>query len=314
MKTNSKLKAWLELARISNLPTAWTNVLAGWVLAGGDWDRITDTHRLSSLLAAGSLAYIGGMILNDAFDAGWDREHRKERPVPSGRVSRMATWWSGTICLVASWFLFVWAANTKTEIASGLMLAILLYNWLHKRWAGSVVIMGSCRGLLYLSAGLETGSPWVSPLDLSFSPGYLNCRVVFLWAGAIAITLYIVGLTLVARYESQKGGPAHWIAWISRELLYLPGVLLLILGLGPFFFDRNPLSIIPFVALALFLRFALPMIRKGGEQVGQGVGWLLAGIALVDAMAVSLVFPELALGIAALVPLLRLWQRKIAAT
>jgi len=56
------LKAWLELARISNLPTAWTNVLAGWLLAGG---QLQD-QRLIWLLLGGSLLYSGGMILNDA--------------------------------------------------------------------------------------------------------------------------------------------------------------------------------------------------------------------------------------------------------
>ena len=50
------LRAWLELARISNLPTVWTNVTAGWLLAGGD---ISNAHLLW-LLLAGSLLYTGG--------------------------------------------------------------------------------------------------------------------------------------------------------------------------------------------------------------------------------------------------------------
>ncbi len=31
------LATLLRLGRVSNLPTVWTNVLAGAVLAGGDW-------------------------------------------------------------------------------------------------------------------------------------------------------------------------------------------------------------------------------------------------------------------------------------
>lgn len=297
-----KLIAWLEIARISNLPTAWTNVLAGWLLAGGCWDRVFDIHRLGLLLGAGSLAYIGGMVLNDAFDARWDREHRRERPVPSGRLTQTTASWTGAALLVMSWFLFIWGANAELWTVSGLMLAILLYNGLHKRWAGSVLIMGGCRGLLYLSAGLESGSSLAST------------DMPLLWCGASAIAIYVVGLTLVARYESRGIGPGRWIAWISRELLYVPGVLLILTGFAELVGRRDVAAMAPFVAFVVLLRLILPVIRKGGEQVGRAVGWLLAGIALVDAMAISLVQPELAVWIGALVPLLRLWQRKIAAT
>ncbi|HEY1081657.1 MAG TPA: hypothetical protein VGE29_05310, partial [Prosthecobacter sp.] len=57
-------RAWLELARISNLPTVWTNVTAAWLLAGGPWREAA----LGWLVLAGSLLYTGGMILNDAAD------------------------------------------------------------------------------------------------------------------------------------------------------------------------------------------------------------------------------------------------------
>src|SRR5438045_8697498 len=98
-----RLHAWLELARISNLPTVWTNVLAGWLLAGGLWDW----RPLTWLLAGGSLMYTAGMILNDAIDVKFDCEHRQERPIPSRRVSPSAAWGAGIVMLVAGaaiWF------------------------------------------------------------------------------------------------------------------------------------------------------------------------------------------------------------------
>ena len=73
----------LRLGRISNLPTVWTNVLVGGLLAGGS---LSDP-RLTLLMAAMSLFYIGGMFLNDAFDREFDAQHRPERPIPSGQVS-----------------------------------------------------------------------------------------------------------------------------------------------------------------------------------------------------------------------------------
>ncbi len=54
--------------------------------------------------------------------------------------------------------------------------------------------------------------------------------------------------------------------------------------------------------------------RKGGPAIGRAVGWLLAGIAIVDALAIASVSVSLALGFVVIAPLLRLWQRWVAAT
>src|ERR1700733_16333044 len=73
----------LTLGRVSNLPTVWTNVLAGAVLSGGDWRN----WRLGLMLVAMSLFYVGGMYLNDYFDRTIDARERPERPIPSGEIS-----------------------------------------------------------------------------------------------------------------------------------------------------------------------------------------------------------------------------------
>ena len=70
---------------MSNLPTVWTNTLAGVTLAG----RRRRRRAAWLLLAlAFSLLYTGGMYLNDAFDRDIDARERPERPIPSGRVRR----------------------------------------------------------------------------------------------------------------------------------------------------------------------------------------------------------------------------------
>ena len=68
------LRSWLELARISNLPTCASNVLVGaalgWSAAGpadGTW------WRVAVVIGAIALLYVAGMFLNDAFDAAVDR-------------------------------------------------------------------------------------------------------------------------------------------------------------------------------------------------------------------------------------------------
>jgi len=73
------LRALLELSRVlSNLPTVWTNVLAAWIIASGaNWQW---NPALGWLLLGASLIYSAGMILNDACDVAWDREHRRRTP------------------------------------------------------------------------------------------------------------------------------------------------------------------------------------------------------------------------------------------
>src|SRR5437868_13702822 len=81
-ETKKLLRTLLVLGRASNLPTVWSNCLAGWLISGGG--------SLSSLIllsVGASCLYIGGMYLNDAFDVEFDTLNRKERPIPSGAIS-----------------------------------------------------------------------------------------------------------------------------------------------------------------------------------------------------------------------------------
>jgi UbiA prenyltransferase family len=292
------LKPWLELARISNLPTAWTNVLAGWLLAGGN----LQDHRLLWLLLGGSLLYSGGMILNDVFDAEWDRAHGKGRPIPSGRVSRRLAAWVGSVSLVSGCLTMFATADADGRVVLALLIAILGYNWLHKRWAGSVLLMGSCRMLLYWAAGSGVHGEF----DLARQP--------LLVVGGIAMGIYIVGITMVARFESRSDMPKPAMAWLSRELLYAPGVLLVLIPNLQITAGWKTAAPLIFIAFVVLIRLVLPMIRKGGADTGKAVGWLLAGICIVDGMALCTVSVGAAFWIAALTPALRLWQRKIAAT
>ena len=298
------IRPWLELARISNLPTVWTNVLAGWLLAGGTWDWPV----LAWLLAGGSLLYTGGMILNDAADVRFDREARKERPIPSGRVTAAAAWSVGIGFLLTGFAMFVWGAEACIWLTGSLVVAIVAYDLYHKPWAGSVFIMGSCRTLLYLAAASAvTGT-------LSFA---VNYEVII---KAIALGGYIVGLSLVARNESAVGKPS--------EIWFGVGIFGLALPIQAFGFCMlvgpprifEPLwwmflqLIIPALLLSLEL-FAMHRMRTPPpSNIGRAVGLLLAGIVLVDALAISAADPIAALVFALSFPFLLMWQRKIAAT
>jgi hypothetical protein len=64
----------------------------------------------------------------------------------------------------------------------------------------------------------------------------------------------------------------------------------------------------------MLVAYATNAMRQGGPAIGKSVGLLLAGIPLVDALAISSISAPLAFGFLALVPCLRLWQRWVAAT
>lgn len=288
-------RVWLELARVSNLPTVWTNVLAGWVLAGGGWDG----WKLGVLLGGGSLLYTGGMFLNDVADARWDREHRAERPIAAGRVRERPVWIAAVICLMAGLGMVVWGGGANGWVSVALVAAIVGYDLYHKPWKGSVLLMGACRVLLYLMAGsaVEGGLDWTGHSELLVK--------------ALALGGYVVGLSLVARSETEDSWDgSRQTGW---ALLALPAVAALHWN-----WEERVWVLLCFLAAVIQLRFVFwvcGLIRKPPKSnIGRGVGLLLAGIVGVDALAVLRMHPWLALIFAALMPLLRLWQRKIAAT
>lgn len=295
----SMLRALLELSRVSNLPTVWTNVLAAWIIASGpDWRW---TSALGWLLLGASLIYSAGMILNDACDAAWDRDHRPERPIPGGRIGLITVWAIGLIWLLGGAAIMILLGGASWLMTLLLLAAIVAYDVYHKPWAGSVIVMGACRTLLYLAAGsavidesCKSGAMWGI---LSLFGCLLGC--------------YIVGLTLLARSEA-KGTSTRTTRLLLVSLLLLP-------AFGSIFFHfaipiDQQMSLILLPLFLSLVSYAALVMTRGGANISAAVGWLLAGIPIVDALAVSNISPNTAIFFSILPPLLRLWQRWIAAT
>lgn len=277
----------LILGRVSNLPTVWTNVLAGWFLAGGSWGI-----GLLWLELGVSLLYVAGMTLNDAFDAEWDRQHAPERPIPSGAISRRGVWLVGGAQLVAGALVLGWGTSADPAWVGALVGVILLYDAIHKKTALAVLAMGACRGLVYLLAGSA-----VNP-------------AMSVWWAAIATTGYVVGITVVARSEraSGDGGKAGMI-----DLLLFAPVFAAVLAMPPDWLSKGvaALAMAPFVA---WVSFALQGRRRTGA-VGPMVGALIAGIVLIDAAILFLSDASAVAVLAlALLPATRWAQRHVPAT
>jgi 4-hydroxybenzoate polyprenyltransferase len=209
----SRLHTALRLGRASNVPTVWTNVAAGMALAS-PW---LPNRLLTVLAVAVSLSYVGGMYLNDAFDAGWDARNRPDRPIPAGHVSRGAVFAAGFGMLAAGALLVALAAGTGPAFLAALALAalILIYDAFHKANPLGPLVMAACRVAVYVLAALAVHPP---PLP----------RALYLGAGALA--LYLVFLSTLARKETLHPKLPKMIGSLVAGISLLDAGILLVTG------------------------------------------------------------------------------------
>jgi 4-hydroxybenzoate polyprenyltransferase len=261
-----RLKTALRLGRVSNLPTVWTNTLAGAVLAGATGFGA----EFAVMLAAFSLFYVGGMFLNDAFDAAIDAKQRPERPIPSGEISASTVYGYGFAMLAAGVVLLAWvgygfAPRTGAwPAAAGVALAaaITFYDWNHKQNVFSPVVMGLCRVLIYVAAALC----------------YTLALPDNLWIGALLMLCYLIGLTYVAKQENLAQVENLW------PLLFLAAPV----AYGAWLALRQPVAGILWLAFTVWALVALWFLRRRRKgDIPRAVVSLIAGISLLDALLIS---------------------------
>jgi 4-hydroxybenzoate polyprenyltransferase len=257
--SRSYLRALLVLGRASNLPTVWSNCLAGWYLGGGG------TFSSFVLLCLGAtFLYTGGMFLNDAFDVEFDRQHRPERPIPSGAISLGEVWGFGVGWLVLGAVMLAFFGVETAVLTVLLVFSILVYDAVHKAIAFSPFLMALCRFFLFLTAA-SASDEGVTGLAI--------------WS-SFALALYIVGLSYVAKSESTRGPLKYW----PCLLLLAPVGLAYVVNAGPY----KPIAMFFSVALVIWVLRNLSFTFWSGEKnIPRTVSGLLAGIVLVDLLAVA---------------------------
>ncbi|MGH6815333.1 MAG: UbiA family prenyltransferase [Hyphomicrobiaceae bacterium] len=269
----------MRLGRVSNLPTVWTNALAGTVLAGGDpW-------TLSALLAALglSLLYVSGMYLNDAFDRDIDAAERPTRPIPANLVATNTVFAAGFALMLAGLTFVLWASAVASPptgwrpVLAGLALggAIVFYDWHHKGNRASPFFMGLCRVLAYLTAGYAAvAAP--SPM---------------LYLAAAVSLSYLIGLTFVAKQEALDRLSSLWpLLFLTAPIVY--GLV----RIG----QAGALGGLLLLALAAWVLTALFFLKRRAKgDVPRAVVGLIAGIALLDALFLAYADALAAAGLAA---------------
>ncbi|MCK6481583.1 MAG: UbiA family prenyltransferase [Planctomycetes bacterium] len=113
--------------------------------------------RAAAAAGAAALLYAGGVVLNDAADAGRDRLLHPSRPLPAGEVSRGAAAAFGAALLLAGIGAGFLAGRASGLAFAGVAGAVLAYDLLLKRWGPAGVLgMGLCRGGSALAAALSS--------------------------------------------------------------------------------------------------------------------------------------------------------------
>ncbi|HEY2387390.1 MAG TPA: UbiA family prenyltransferase [Candidatus Binatia bacterium] len=256
----SRRRLYLQLGRVSNLPTVWTNVAAGIVLAGARPGALVYAYTAAAL----SCFYVGGMFLNDAFDRAIDARERPERPIPSGAVSAAEVFTVGFGLLAAGMLLIAARAPGAAAVVAALALAgmIVLYDLWHKQNPLSPILMGACRWLVYATAALAVA-------------GSLAVPVV---AGATILFAYLIGLTYAAKQEQLARVESLWpLAFLAAPLL-----------LGWRALDRGIVAAAVWVLLLAAVLAAVRLLRgTAPDRFPRAVAGMIAGIALVDALAIA---------------------------
>jgi len=258
-----RLRTLMILGRVSNLPTVWSNCLAGWWLTGHG-----NFWKLPLLFLGTSALYTGGMFLNDAFDADFDRQRRSTRPIPSGAITMELVWiWSFT--LLAAGTIALALIGTATGVLALLLLAsIIVYDATHKAITASPWLMGLCRFWVYVIAGTAGRN------GLDGGP---------IWCG-IVLALYIVGLSYVARRESFRSRVPYW----PLLFLVMPIAMAILMDVGP---ARKAAVLLSIVLGIWIARCVWPVFFRADVNVGKIVSGLLAGIIFVDWLAVAPLCP-----------------------
>jgi len=250
----------LRLGRVSNLPTVWTNVIAGATIA----NTAATVADIVTVGLAMTAFYVGGMYLNDFFDREIDARERPGRPIHAGDIAAVTVSAIGFALLAAGVALLAPFGFLTAGWGLALAAAIVLYDAWHKGNSFAPLIMGLCRALVYLGTGAAV------------SGSILPALIV----GATALAAHVVGLTYAAKQENLNHIGRLWpLAILAVPLLLaLPGTstdwLVIVAALL--------LCAVDIVAVRLLAK------RATGDAVPRAVSMLIAAICLVDALAVAL--------------------------
>jgi 4-hydroxybenzoate polyprenyltransferase len=279
--SNSRILAYLQLMRLPNVFTAMADICLSFGFTDQDFSR---RCGWALLLVSSSCLYTAGMVLNDVFDVEQDRRERPHRPIPSGRISRMAAIILGCslmiVGLAAGGIVYVFLIRNPRlpPLLASLAAAILLYNRFLKRTILGPPAMGICRYFNVLLGRCVVLADW--------------SVAVHLVAGGIGV--YVAGVTWFASREAKASGRIHLIGGL---VLAMCGILMLwwLINLGPiglfmpFFVTMPHVWTSIWITIAGFIgwRFFIAIVHPEPTLVQAAVKSGILSIILLDATIVT---------------------------
>jgi 4-hydroxybenzoate polyprenyltransferase len=266
--------AWLRLLRLPTVFTALSNVLCGYFVAHEP--QISELLRgpeLLLLMLSTFGLYLGGMVLNDVFDAALDAVERPERPIPSGLISRRAAGWCGFGLLGLGLLAAAMASFQSGVVAVCLSACVLLYDVVLKStWFGPFCMAG-CRMLNFV-----LGASTLPISSAAFHPVLL---------AAVGLGIYILGVTWFSRSEAGRTSRAGLFSGLALVLCGLcsDGFLVFSHAAGVAMFRGSSMGLL-LLGLNLSMRAAGAMSTGSPRLIQQTVGLMLLSLIFRDTMLV----------------------------
>ena len=214
------------------------------------------------LLGGCSLLFLGGSFLNDAFDADFDKEFRRTRPIPSGAFSFKTVWRWGVALLAMGVLVLLLLGTFAAWLGLGIVFCIICFNTFHKALTFSPLFLGIARCLLYAIASLAVA------------------RVVSgwsLWCG-LALMAYVTGTGFFMRWVHKPAFVNYW----PVLLLASPIIMAAMMDAGEY---RNNGLLLSAVFALWVLRALRPTFWSEERNVSSTVADLQSGIIFADWLA-----------------------------
>lgn len=266
-----KRNPYLLLIRPANLITAATDIAAGAAIAitlSSGTDSTNTFGGFVLLVFSSVFLYAGGIAFNDVFDAALDRQERPERPIPSGRISKIQAARYATLLLLAG-ILSAWFHHSLSGyLAFAIALLTITYNkWAKHHSFTGPFNMGFLRGLNLL-------------LGISLIPALLPV----VYYVSIFPLIYIFAITMISRGEVHGGSRTTLYRAMGLYLIVDLGILIYAIILGNW--------ILPLVFIIIHLAYVLPPLRTAirmpeASRIGTAVKHGVLGMILMDAIWVS---------------------------
>lgn len=274
----SSFIAWLQLVRLPTVFTALSNILCGFLITHRippvKVAQLTTQKELWLLLLSTSGLYLGGMVLNDVFDAKLDALERPERPIPSGRISLRSATIFGCLLMLTGVLAAALVGTPSLVVAASIVPCVLAYNGFLKSTIAAPLGMGVCRFL-----NLMLGASAVPDLNLLWQS--LPMTV------AAALGIYIVGVTVFARNEAGHSKPALLVCGM---ILLISGICLDAWAITRFGTSQNAVNgsrmALLILSLNLLMRAAAALPSGSPRRIQRTVGLMLLCIIFLDAIVV----------------------------